>query len=196
MHYGKESNVPFRRDRMITPNVLINRFPRLRMAQFHLKRVLLTCLLFLVIMPLHAEIRMNDMAPDIMLRDVDNKLVLCKNVLRQKPILVSFFFTGCKPCKKEIPELEKLNGKYKDRYQFYLIAIDKNGADDVKPFIGTMKITIPVLLDPYQDTVQAFGITKYPTLYVIGRDGRIKYACSGYDPKNIGRIEAMMQKGI
>jgi peroxiredoxin len=167
-----------------------------RRSTFFLKSVMLSCLILFFILPLHAEIKINDMAPGITLRDINNKLVMCKNVLRQKPILVGFFFTGCRPCKKEIPELEKLYGKYKSKVQFYLIAIDKTGADDVNPYIKSMNITIPVLLDPYQDAVQAFGVIKYPTMYVIGRDGRVKYVCYGYDPKNIDRLEKMMQSGF
>jgi thiol-disulfide isomerase/thioredoxin len=181
---------------MIAHNLCESHIMRLFITPFRLKGVLLLCILPFYIMPLHAEIKINEMAPGITLRDVENKLVLCKNVLKKKPILVSFFFTGCRPCKKEIPELEKLNGKYKNRVQFYLIAIDKNGADDVKPYIEAMKITLPVLLDPYQDAVQAFGVTKYPTLYIIGCDGRVRYACFGYDPKNIDRIEAMIRTGL
>ncbi len=146
--------------------------------------------------PAHAEIVTNDVAPAFTLRDGDNRMVICKEILKRKPILLSFFFTECKPCKKEIPELEKLNEKYKDKMQFYLIATDKEGAHAVKPYIQRMNITITVLLDKYQDVVHDFGITKYPTLYIIGRDGRVKYFCAGYDPANIEKIEEYIKTNL
>jgi peroxiredoxin len=78
----------------------------------------------------------------------------------------------------------------------YLVATDKEGADALRPYIKSMNMTIPVLLDQYQDVVGAYGVTKYPSLYIIGRDGRVKYSCAGYDPANIARIEEIIQNKL
>jgi cytochrome c biogenesis protein CcmG, thiol:disulfide interchange protein DsbE len=166
------------------------------MAKFYVLLISMITAVLIAAIPARAEIRTGDAAPAITLRDVDNRLVFCMKALKQKPVLVSFFFTDCKPCKKEIPELEKLLAKFGNKAQFYLVATDKNGADAVRPYVKKMAITIPVLLDLYQDTVQAYGVTKYPSLYIIGRDGRVKYACFGYDPKNIERIEEVIKNKL
>jgi peroxiredoxin len=134
-------------------------------------------------------IKKGDIAPKIVLRDINNKLVLCNNILKQKPVLVNFFFTDCAPCKKEIPELDALNEKYNDRIRMLLIATDKEGADAVKPYADRMNIRMDILIDKYSDIAKAYNVTKYPSVYIIGKDGKVKYAREGYYADNIKKIE-------
>jgi len=139
------------------------------------------------------EINTGDIAPNIILRDLNNKLIICKDILKEKPILINFFFTGCAPCKKEIPELENLNDKYKDKIQIFLIATDKEGYEAVKPYVDKMKIRMDVLIDKYSDVVKEFNIIKYPTVYIIDRNRKVRYYQSGYNDDNILKIENIIK---
>lgn len=139
-----------------------------------------------------AEIKVNDTAPNITLRDLNNKLIFGKSIFKEKPILAGFFFTNCLPCKKEIPELELLNKKYGLKIKMFLIATDKEGADAVIPYIEKMKITIDVLIDKYSDSAKDFGVTQYPSLFIIGMDGKVLYSCYGYKKENIENIEKII----
>jgi peroxiredoxin len=139
-----------------------------------------------------AEIKTNDKAPNITLRNINNRLIFGKTILKDKPILAAFFFTDCLPCKKEIPELEALNKKYGEKIKMFLIATDKEGADAVIPYIGKMNITIDVLIDKYSDAARDFGVTQYPSLFIIGKDGKVLYSCYGYKQENISNIERII----
>lgn len=141
-----------------------------------------------------APICAGDAAPSITLRDMNNRLVFCKEILKTKPVLVSFFFTGCLPCKKEIPDLERLKSAYGGKVKFLMISTDKAGADAVEPFIAEMKVTIDVLIDKYSDAARGFGVTQYPTVFIIGKDGKVVYTCAGYREDNIRNIEAILKK--
>jgi len=137
-----------------------------------------------------------DMAPNIILRDTSQNLVFIKKYLKKKPVLVSFFFVGCKPCEREIKELERIKKSHGSKIEMFLISTDKEGAEAVRPYIKKQGITMRVLTDEYNDIAGKFKITKYPTIVIIGRDKKIIFRSSGNPEENISRIESMLKKGI
>lgn len=141
-----------------------------------------------------AEIKKNDIAPQIIVRNMDNRAVFVSNELKTKPVLVNFFFTACVPCKKELPGLEKLYNTYKDKVGMYLISTDAEGAGAVRPYISKMKLTIPVLIDKYSDVAKLYGIDKYPSLVLIGKNGRVVFITKGYKEENLEKLEEILGK--
>jgi len=97
-------------------------------------------------------------------------------------VIVNFWATYCKPCQKEIPELSAFMKKHaSDPIKLFCISIDKEGAEKVRPFIAEKGYDVPVLLDPYARTAQRYGVKSVPALYVVGPNGVIQYAASGFD---------------
>ncbi|TAL39052.1 MAG: TlpA family protein disulfide reductase [Spirochaetes bacterium] len=141
---------------------------------------------------LYAELKQGDTAPSFTLRDSKNRLVLSKAVIQQKPLLVSFYFAGCEPCKKELPEMQKLFEKHGSAVAFYLVSTDKEGAEVAVPFVQKLSVTIPVLCDKYSDAAKGFGVTKYPTVVIIGMDGTVLFAASGYHEETIALIDQVL----
>ena len=110
-------------------------------------------------------------------------------------VVVSFWATYCKPCHKEIPELEKFYNKHKgENIKIFLISIDSKGAGIVVPFAKERNYTLPILFDPYKKTAQRYGVKSLPALFVIGPDGIIRYSSMGY--KEEVPIEATLEKVI
>ncbi len=96
-------------------------------------------------------------------------------------VIVSFWATYCKPCHKEIPELEKIYNKHKgENIKIFLISIDTKGAGIVVPFAKKKNYTLPILFDPYKKTAQRYGVKSLPALFVIDPDGIIRYSSMGY----------------
>jgi len=165
------------------------------MIQFiSLKYLFYLILFFCLAISALPEIKKNDTAPRINLRDMDNRFVFVSNELKDKPVLVIFFFTACVPCKKEMPELEKLYISYKQKVSMYLISTDSEGSDAVRPYINKMKITIPVLIDKYSDVTKLYGIDKYPSMVLIGKNGKIIFLTNGYNEDNIAKLEEILKK--
>ena len=85
--------------------------------------------------------------------------------------LVAFMATWCPPCRKELPDLAKLHGKYKDKgINIVAISVDEDVAA-VQPLVNKLKIPFPVYW------VGTKGIEKYqlvgiPTLFVV-RQGNV-----------------------
>lgn len=100
-------------------------------------------------------------------------------------VILSFWATYCKPCQREIPELQSFAEKHKsDNVLVVCVSIDKEGADIVQPFVKEKGYTVQVLLDPYTKTAERYGVKSLPALFVIDTMGVIRFASRGYDEKN------------
>lgn len=101
-------------------------------------------------------------------------------------VIISFFASWCKPCRQEIPELEKMTEKYRsDSLAVFLI----NAGDDetkIKGFLREIPTRIPVIMDIYGTAANKYCPKEdgdrivLPTLALIGKDGKILYIHSGY----------------
>ncbi len=108
---------------------------------------------------------------------------LSKPYINDQPytVILSFWATYCKPCKKEIPELIKFYEKNsKKKIKIFLINMDKEGASVANPYVEENKVTLPVLLDPYHRTAERYKVKSLPALFVIAPDGTVKYSSVGY----------------
>jgi len=92
--------------------------------------------------------------------------------LRGKVVLVNFWATWCPPCRKEMPDLQALYDKYKDR-GFVVLSISDEEAAKVSPFVAERKITYPVLLDPGRKVNTAFVVEGIPKSFVYDREGKL-----------------------
>ena len=160
---------------------------------------LFTILTFSTIFTLSAaaQVKEGDDAPNFTLKNLDGKEVSL-NQFRGKHVLVNFWATWCGPCKIEMPSLEALYEKFKDK-NFALLAIsnDMFGANIVKPFVKAHKINFPVLLDPRLKVSNAFGVVSLPTTFMIDPQGKIIGALFGEEdwakPSNILYFENLLK---
>jgi peroxiredoxin len=90
-----------------------------------------------------------------------------------KVILLNFWHTNCEPCKKEMPSMERLWKKLKDK-GFVVIAVnvDFGSPERAEKFLRTHGITFPALLDPGGDVRRTYEVAVLPTSYLIGKDGK------------------------
>ena len=92
--------------------------------------------------------------------------------LRGKVMLVNFWATWCPPCRKEMPDLDALYNRFKDR-GFIVLAISDEEAAKVAPFIEDRRIDYPILLDPGRKVNDLFQVEGIPKSFVYDRSGKM-----------------------
>ncbi len=93
--------------------------------------------------------------------------------LRGQVVVLNFWATWCPPCVAEMPSLERLHQKFRDRGLMVLgISVDQDAAV-YENFLQTYNITFPNYLDPEKKISTLYGTFMYPETYIIDARGRL-----------------------
>jgi len=108
---------------------------------------------------------------DFTLIDLQGKAWTLKS-LRGNVVLVNFWATWCPPCRKEIPDLEALYNRFKDK-GFVVLGISDEDAAKVQPYVSQHEMTYPVLLDPGRKVNKLFAVEGIPRSLIYDRRGKL-----------------------
>jgi peroxiredoxin len=136
--------------------------------------------------------------PPLAARTLEGKSIVLAEVLEEGPVVITFWATWCRPCRKELPELQKLVDKYGDR-GFRVVAVSGDGPVDaakVAPYVASQKFTFDVVRDEDGEIRRNFQVEVFPTTFLVGTDGAILHRQVGYrrgDEKLLdGRLAAIL----
>src|SRR6185369_2903876 len=99
---------------------------------------------------------------DVTMKDVDGRTISTAS-LKGKVVIVNFWATWCPPCRAEIPDLIKLQDKYKDKLVVLGISEDEIPADEVKAFVVAQKMNYPVVMTRPELAKIFRGVSALPT---------------------------------
>ena len=88
-----------------------------------------------------------------------------------KPTVLSFWFTQCAPCIKEMPALETLKKKYGSNINF--VAITFNTANEVKSFLTKKEFNYQHVIDA-QKFIHEIGLNTYPRNIILDKKGIVQ----------------------
>jgi len=112
-------------------------------------------------------------APEISVLDLNDRTVKLSD-FRGKVVVLRFWTSGCKSCVTEMPVLDGLYKKYKDKGMEILAINMGDSKKSVEKFVADMKISYPALLDPISIAAQKYGVKAAPTTFFIDRKGMAK----------------------
>ena len=116
------------------------------------------------------EIKDPSPAPGFTLPDLERGKVSLKD-FRGKLVMLNFWASWCVPCREEMPAMERLYQRYKDR-GFVILGV--NIKDDKKSaisFVRELKITFPIGFDPNGEVGLLYGAWGLPATYLIDTKG-------------------------
>jgi len=91
-----------------------------------------------------------------------------------KVVFLNFWATWCPPCKEEMPAMERLYQRYKDRgFVVLAVSVDSEGAPIVTPFVQEHTLTFPIGLDPKMTLADRYGVRGLPTSFIVNRTGTV-----------------------
>jgi len=117
--------------------------------------------------------------------------------LKGKVVFLNFWATWCGPCRSEMPSMEAVYQKLKDK-GLEIIAVNLGESrDKVSGFMNEYKLTFRPVLDERQITGSQYNIRAIPTTYIIDRRGliiaRLVGSTNWNTPRIISALEAVLR---
>lgn len=114
-------------------------------------------------------------APDFALPDMEDKTVHLSDY-RGKVVFLNFWATWCKPCREEMPSMEVLYKNFNhEEFAVLAVSIDRvTTKKDIPPFINSMHLTFPVLVDSWGQTDKRYKLMGVPETYIIDQQGILR----------------------
>ncbi|WP_026896704.1 TlpA family protein disulfide reductase [Daejeonella oryzae] len=115
--------------------------------------------------------------PNFKLTDLNGNKFNLKE-LAGKVVVLNFWFINCAPCRKEIPELNKMVLKYKDIPNVVFLGVALDTKSEIKDFLKTS----PFLYNISENGkwLSAFyGVNSYPTHVVVDQQATILFHSTG-----------------
>jgi thiol-disulfide isomerase/thioredoxin len=118
--------------------------------------------------------------------------------LQGKVVFLNFWATWCGPCRAEMPAMEALHRRFKDR-GFEILAVNcQEKREQAAAFMQDLGLSFPVALDGSGQISSAYGIRAIPTTYILDRQGsiiaRIVGSLNWEEPKILAAFEALLSQ--
>ncbi len=107
--------------------------------------------------------------------------------LKGKIVVVNFWFTACAPCRKEIPELNKLVEKYTDQEVVFL-AFAKDDTKNIQTFLEKQVFNYSIIPNA-NEFVKQYEIQAFPTNLIIDQSSKIVFVTESYSSETVDAID-------
>jgi thiol-disulfide isomerase/thioredoxin len=113
-----------------------------------------------------------------------NSTPLTIKSLTGKVVLLDFWAFDCDPCIEAMPHIREMYGKYESK-GLVIVGVHVPRTDDEKNVtklreaVKRMEIRFPVVSDNRQKVWTDYRCDLWPTVFVIDRDGAIRYSHGG-----------------
>jgi thiol-disulfide isomerase/thioredoxin len=114
--------------------------------------------------------------------------------LKGKVVFLNFWATWCGPCRVEMPSMEALYGRYREKGLEILAVNCGESADQVAAFMRNNRLSFPAVLDANGRVSAAYGIRAIPASFLIDRDGMIVSRVVGSLDWDTPKIHAALEQ--
>ena len=109
-------------------------------------------------------------APDFSLKNLKGEVVNLEN-LKGKIVFLNFWATWCPACRDEMPSMEKLYTKFKDK-DFIMLAVNlREKPKTVSSFKEEYRLNFLILLDTDGLVSYRYGVRAIPATFLVDREG-------------------------
>ncbi|HOX43235.1 MAG TPA: TlpA disulfide reductase family protein [Myxococcota bacterium] len=116
----------------------------------------------------------------------------------RKLVLLSFFNIDCKPCRQELPFLQRLHARYAAAGLGVVVVNCDSKPEKIEELLAYLKasaFTFPVLKDRFQALQRRYAVASFPTMYFLDGQGLVQEARVGYnEEKNPFPLASLQQR--
>ncbi|MGY8987180.1 MAG: TlpA family protein disulfide reductase [Flavobacteriales bacterium] len=147
-----------------------------------MKKIIISiCISILITASLVAQDRT---LPNIKVKTLSGKSINIQSVENDgNPIVISFWATWCKPCKKELNTIAEIYEEWQDETGVKLVAVsidDARSMSKVAPYINSADWDYEVYLDTNRELARALNVSKVPHTFLLNGKGKIVWEHKGY----------------
>ncbi len=124
-------------------------------------------------------------APDFELDDVDGNKVSLSSFRGKNPVLLVFWASWCPYCVKEIPDLKKLDSKYKDKGLKIIGVNVRENPKAVSNFVKKKAVDYTVVMDRDGSVSSSYKVLGIPTNVLIDKEGAIAHNQNALPDNNL-----------
>jgi peroxiredoxin len=117
-------------------------------------------------------------APDFTLASPDGKTVQLA-AYRGRVVFLNFWATWCPPCLEEMPAMERLYQRFRDRGLVVLAVSFDHDVARIKPFVERHRFTFQVAQDPKMSLASQYRLTALPVTLLIDKRGEVVALATG-----------------
>jgi peroxiredoxin len=139
------------------------------------------------------KLKVGDKAPEFALRDREGRLVRLSDFAGGKRgstnagayVLLDFFATDCKACRKELPKVVAIAKKHSDKMQVLLVALPEkeDGESKLEEFLSANPLPFQVLVDTYSSVAKKYVMrgdsVTIPAFFLIDSRGIVRKTVVG-----------------
>lgn len=97
-----------------------------------------------------------------------------------KTVFLNFWATWCPPCRNEMPHIEEIYKEYGfNKEDVVILGVaspslgNETSEEGIKEFLNENKYTFPTLFDVTGEVVFQYGISSYPSTFIIDEEGYV-----------------------
>ena len=149
---------------------------------------LITVLIFIAAVSVFGQqnLQVGQAAPDFSAQTIDGQQVNLRD-LQGKVVVLTFWSTRCEICHSEIPKMNQVADRYRDKNVVFLALTMENEAK-VNPYLKRNPFNYTILTNGFGVVLKYANMTKdgainmgFPSYFVINKHGAIGLKAEGWD---------------
>jgi len=127
---------------------------------------------------LDAGIKEGNLAPDFLLEGLDGSEVRLSD-LRGEPVVVNFWATWCRPCRKELPQFVEAYERFRDDGLVVVGVNMQEGKSIARQYADDYGMNFPIAIDVDGEVGDQYRLLGLPVTFFIDSEGVIRSVFTG-----------------